>query len=100
MQLEVVCDAEVQSLLNAYFIHIDKAKFAQVVRNLVSNAIKFTPREGSVTVLIEALPASDDTNTSGAPQNLLYSPTSVTPESMVLRVSVTDTGAGISQVIP
>jgi signal transduction histidine kinase len=36
-------------------MHVDVAKFAQIVRNLVSNALKFTPRDGNVTILLEVV---------------------------------------------
>ena len=36
-------------------IHVDVSKFSQVLRNLLSNALKFTPREGHVSVELELL---------------------------------------------
>jgi signal transduction histidine kinase len=47
--------------LEAYdTIPVDKFKMAQVVRNLVSNAIKFTPAGGSVTVTPSFIPMPID----------------------------------------
>ena len=40
------------------FANLDVNKFAQVLLNLVSNAIKFTPENGCVAVNIEAAPGS------------------------------------------
>ena len=54
----------------------DPTKISQVVVNLVSNAIKFTPAKGRVSVLIEKL--SEDN------------------KSVEMKFSVTDTGIGIS----
>jgi len=55
------------------FVTIDKQKVIQVLMNLVSNAIKFTQRGGTITV-----------NVLVKPENLLY-------------FSVKDTGTGISR---
>jgi len=56
----------------------DPHKLAQVIRNLVSNALKFTPSEGTVTLYVASVEAvgRDD----------------------MLKVDVVDTGVGLSQV--
>ena len=59
-------------------ISADFHKLSQVVRNLLSNAMKFTPVGGSVTVTVSCSLVSSGT--------------------FVLKVCVTDTGHGISQV--
>ena len=58
---------------------VDGARFTRVIANLVSNALKFTPRGGIVTVSASIV----QTGVS---------------EKLSLRISVTDTGAGISKV--
>lgn len=62
------------------FILADKHKLAQVIRNLTSNALKFTPTYGSVTVSCE-LVAKEGPDSSRR-----------------IRIHFTDTGAGISKV--
>jgi signal transduction histidine kinase len=59
----------------------DKFKMNQVLRNLISNSIKFTPVGGKVTVSTEIVPNNKN---FGSSENLV-------------RISVQDTGCGISK---
>jgi len=68
-------------------IDADAEKLAQVVRNLVSNAIKFTPPDGSVAVEVRKVSGQSTA-----------SPSSHTTLSDMIELRVTDTGAGISLV--
>ena len=64
-------------------ICIDENKLNQVIRNFISNGLKFTPGGGKVEVLVDVVDNSstlDDSNNS-------------------LRVRVMDSGAGISKVV-
>ena len=59
-------------------VHTDASRFQQILFNFLSNAVKFTPEGGSVTLTAHPLPAASPN-----------APSSV-------RVSVTDTGPGIA----
>lgn len=41
--------------MTKYFIKTDMRRFQQVFLNLVSNAVKFTDREGTISVNVEQL---------------------------------------------
>ena len=73
-------------------VSMDRNKMSQVIHNLVSNAIKFTPPEGKVTVTatLESLCLS----TIGC----VVAETEKQSEDF-LKVVVTDTGVGLTQVI-
>ena len=58
---------------------LDKGKIGQVIHNLVSNALKFTPKGGRVTIAAKLVQAE------GADERELL-------------VEVADSGAGISKV--
>ena len=45
-----------QSSSNKIFIKLDHAKFMQVVNNLISNSMKFTPSGGTISISIEERP--------------------------------------------
>lgn len=62
-------------------VHADARKVRQIVLNLVSNAMKFTPEGGTITVSCQPLP---DRGANG-------------PSAPMYAVRVADTGSGISQ---
>lgn len=66
---------DVQSGMNGVVLHADKKKVSQSMRNYISNALKFTPKDGCVTVRVFLLPV-------------------LTPP--VFRFEVMDSGVGIS----
>mmetsp|Transcript_26755 Transcript_26755/g.26995 ORF Transcript_26755/g.26995 Transcript_26755/m.26995 type:complete len:805 (-) Transcript_26755:241-2655(-) len=65
-------------------IYADKHKLSQVMRNLLSNAMKFTPSKGDVSLKVSCV---TDDNSKRIKEGLQYT----------LKVEVIDTGAGISQ---
>ena len=59
-------------------VYCDSLKIQEIIMNLVSNAIKYTPDGGRISVDIEEMEA-------------------IEKDSMILRIRVSDTGIGISQ---
>ncbi|WP_461248337.1 ATP-binding protein, partial [Treponema sp. R6D11] len=59
------------------FVISDELRLAQVINNLMTNAIKFTPENGKITLGAEKLEEKDD--------------------EITIKVEVTDSGIGISQ---
>ena len=68
----------------ANFISTDKQRLEQILRNLLSNAFKFTPRAGKVTLSI-----------SKPALGTLFRNSKLTDVSQIIAFSVTDTGIGI-----
>ena len=77
--------------LRDYRIDADKHKLSQVFRNLISNALKFTPEGGTVSVAV-CVVTHDNLNAIhiGTALNSVVLP--------YLHVVVTDTGHGIDKV--
>ena len=78
-------------------IQADHHQLSQVVRNLVSNAIKFSQNESSVKVTVDVV-TSDDTSLDRIIVNKIQLLTVKEKQIYFIRLSVTDTGAGISKV--
>eukprot|EP01042_Synura_sphagnicola_P036300 gene36300-biopygen1242 len=80
--------------------YVDRAKMSQVIHNLVSNGLKFTPPGGhvSVTVTLEEEPPSPRGNVyTSTPLRAIHESTPGSPSAPVfVKITVTDTGAGLS----
>ena len=78
------------------YLKADKNKFNQVIRNLVSNALKFTPRDGTVSIDLQLIRRS--TQKSRRLSRASIADEQTVSDFDVLLMKVKDTGAGISQV--
>jgi signal transduction histidine kinase len=74
---------------NNLVIKVDKFKISQVLRNLFSNALKFTLANGQVKVIVEKRNSADRNNYSG-------NSTAFRELQVFVRISVVDSGCGIS----
>jgi signal transduction histidine kinase len=108
------------TLDNIVYVDIDKHKMTQVIRNLLSNALKFSPPDGTIYVTMEIIDAADWTEEMTLPIPVTSSKSTTDyiatvasklfPSSWIcnnflsksstskIRVSVQDFGAGISVV--
>ncbi|MBL7925063.1 MAG: response regulator [Bacteroidia bacterium] len=68
------------------FVHTDKMRLEQVVKNLLSNAFKFTPENGTVELLA-----------GYAPADAIFKEKSLLQSDRVISISVKDSGIGIPE---
>jgi len=76
-------------------VYVDRNKMSQVIHNLVSNGLKFTPPGGSVTVTV-TLEDGQRPPRGDATSNAEGSSSPVDP--LLIKIVVTNTGVGLSQV--
>jgi len=91
VQLYIQCAEYDSKWFDSFHIKADKFKLSQVLRNLLSNALKFTPSGGEVKILIEKRRAL----LSHQRKQLLS--TAAKEADCSVRFSVIDTGCGISK---
>ena len=83
-----------EQALRDYRIDADKHKLSQVFRNLISNALKFTPEGGTVSVAVSVV---NQSLSSSAHFHSLYN-SFKSDEDLYLQLEVIDTGHGIEKV--
>jgi signal transduction histidine kinase/ActR/RegA family two-component response regulator len=95
---------ELTRRLEQIMVSIDATKIAQVLRNLVSNAVKFSPSGGKVDVFAEVIVNNNSITRSSRLSTIIkqsigaaqvYAADSINSDSVV-RVVVRDSGFGIS----
>jgi signal transduction histidine kinase len=79
-------------------LYIDKFRVEQVIRNLVSNGIKFTPDEGTITLRFMRTAAVPDPSEAKHPVHSLEDDSVVKKIESYLRIEVVDSGAGLSSI--
>lgn len=87
---------------STFVVRVDKYKFANALRNLISNAIKFTPVRGQVVVRLKKMTqyeAKDDL-AARSKEISVHESASITSRiddsNQILRIEVVDTGVGMS----
>ena len=91
MELTIVDEEGVQRALRDYRIDADKHKLSQVFRNLISNALKFTPEGGTVSVTVSLI-------ANNILSDSLHNGTLHKSAMPSLYIQVTDTGHGLDKV--
>jgi len=101
----IISEPEIPDIEDIY-IDGDRHKLGQVIRNLLSNALKFTPAGGSVTVKTTLVslpelvpnPMNGNSQRSHNHQTSPYKPVVAPDLQLWIRLEITDSGAGISLV--
>lgn len=72
LKLEVSCD------IRHRYLYLDKTHLSEVVMNVISNSVKYTPDGGMIQIMVKELPGK-------------------TTEQCLVEISVKDTGIGMSE---
>jgi len=92
--LAITNETDVETALSGYVVEADRYKLSQVIRNFISNAIKFTPEGGTISVIVQ-IKQKSMLRLSLTGRLLLGS---IKPSKTALRIEVRDTGHGIAKV--
>jgi PAS domain S-box-containing protein len=91
--LSVECDAAIPQ-----YVFGDDQRLAQIITNLLANAVKFTPEEGTILLLCRLVTSENELAPSGMALNRvgLDAADSDEDDMVTLRIDVIDNGIGIT----
>ena len=103
VSIEYKDEDDTVTALSGWAVNGEKSKLSQILRNLVSNAIKFTPSGGLVIISAEIVDAPSQSpdeppETTTSRLHLSARDAKIDTIKKWIRISVKDTGCGISKV--
>jgi PAS domain S-box-containing protein len=90
IEIEINCDE------NLAPIEVDLRRFNQILYNILSNAVKFTPEGGKVAIIVDRVDF-EEVKKHKDKIGFIEFPRVLTKHKMFLKVSVIDTGIGIAE---